>query len=454
MSNEIESNQIQESKTKSNPPLEGPRFTCALGSAIGTVLAIDRAIPIIHAGPGCGFANLFGYQYAAGIQGVGYVGGCATPSCNLSQDEVVFGGEGRLKEQIINTYDIIDGDLYVVLNGCIPGLIGDDVQAVIEDVKSNKPEYPLAHADTSGFKGDSNVGYEKTLLAIIEQLLPEEVPKEKGLVNIFGVVPFQNVFWKGDLIEIKRILGKLGLEANIIFGDPYGGLDAVKKIPAAEYNIVLSSWVGKEVAEELKEKYGTPYLVFPHLPVGGQDTAAFLHEVAEKLDVKTEKLEKAINEETRDFYDDVDNAADFLVFVIPGLPFGVVGDTTYAIGHTRFLASELGFIPSLVVLTDNPPEEVRPIIEQELNEKLDSPFKPRIVYEQDLHNIRQELDKEQIAILLASSQEKHYALDKGLLYLSISIPAFDRVILRRSYTGYKGGVTLIEDLGALVSAPF
>jgi nitrogenase molybdenum-iron protein beta chain len=453
MSNEVKSDQKFESKTKSNnTPLEGPRFTCALGSAIGTVLAIDRAVPILHAGSGCGFANLFGYQYAAGIQGVGYVGGCATPSCNLSQDEVVFGGENRLKEQIENTFEIIDGDLYVVLNGCVPGLIGDDVQSVVNEVKS-KSDYPLVHADTSGFKGDSYFGYDKTLLAIIEQLLPEKATTKKGLVNIFGVVPYQNIFWKGDLLEIKRLLNKLGLEVNVIFGDPEGGLEALNRIPAAEFNILFSPWVGKEVVEKLKEKYDTPYLLFSHLPIGGQDTAKFLNSVSEKLDVSAETLESVIQEEARDFYDDVDNASDFMIFAFPTLPFAVVGDTTYAVGHTRFLANELGFIPSLVIITDNPPEEVRPVIEQSLDD-LDSPFKPKVVYEQDSYNIRHLVDKEQIAVLLASSKEKHYALDKGLLYLSISFPAFDRVILRRTYTGYKGGTTFIEDLSALCAGPF
>jgi nitrogenase molybdenum-iron protein beta chain len=452
MGNEINSTpEFESSPDTEYPPLEGPRFTCALGSAIGTVLAIDRAIPILHAGSGCGFANLFGYQYGAGIQGVGYVGGCATPSCNLSQDEVVFGGESRLKEQIENTFEIIDGDLYVVLNGCVPGLIGDDVPAVVKDVKS-KFDYPLIHADTSGFKGDSYVGYEETLLAIVDQLLPEEATKKKGLVNIFGVVPFQNIFWKGDLQEIKRILTKLGLEVNIIFGDPEG-LKTVERIPEAEYNLVFSPWVGRKVVEKLEEKYNTPYLTFTHLPIGGQDTTAFIESVVEKLDVSAETLDRVIQEESRDFYDDVDNASDFMIFAFPTLPFAVVGDTTYALGHTRFLANELGFIPSLVIITDNPPLEVRKTIEEKLAD-VDSPFKPKVVYQQDSYEIKQLVDKEQIAVLLASSKEKHYALEKGLLYLSISFPAFDRVILRKTYTGYKGGTSFIEDLCALCAGPF
>jgi len=450
MSYNVNLTRKNEAKPQSKvPSLEGPRFTCALGGAYGTVLAIEKAVPILHSGAGCGFANLFGYSYGAGLQGVGYVGGCATPSCNLTENEVVFGGEKRLQEQIQGTLNFIEGDLYVVIAGCIPGLIGDNISAVVNEVKS---EVPLIYTEAAGFSGTSYQGYEKVLLSIIEQLLPDKVPKEKGLVNIFGVVPFQNIFWKGDLQEIKRVLGKLGLEANIIFGDP-AGVKTLEKIPAAEYNIVFSPWVGKTVAEKLKEKYDTPYLVVPYLPVGGQDSTAFLKLVAEKLGVPEITLSRVIQEEERDFYHDIDNASDFLIFGFPTLPFAVVGDSNYVVGHTRFLTNELGFLPCLVIITDNPTEEARPIIEQAVGE-VDSPIKPEVVYEPDSYNIKQLLEKEQIAVLLASSKEKHYALNKGLLYLSVSFPAFDRVILRRTYAGYRGGSALVEDLSTTVAMPF
>ncbi|SDF24757.1 hypothetical protein [Sporomusa acidovorans] len=33
--------------------IERPRYTCALGGAIATVSALPKAIPILHAPPGC-----------------------------------------------------------------------------------------------------------------------------------------------------------------------------------------------------------------------------------------------------------------------------------------------------------------------------------------------------------------------------------------------------------------
>jgi len=50
-------------------------------------------------------------------------------------------------------------------------------------------------------------------------------------------------------------------------------------------------------------------------------------------------------------------------------------------------------------------------------------------------------------VLLASSMEKGFAEDAQVpIYLSISFPIYDRLILERSYAGYHGGLALVEDI--------
>ena len=68
--------------------IEQPRYSCALG-AQQSVIAIKRAVPILHSGPGCGdkVSRLLG-------QGEGYAGGNTVPCTNASEAEIVFGGEG------------------------------------------------------------------------------------------------------------------------------------------------------------------------------------------------------------------------------------------------------------------------------------------------------------------------------------------------------------------------
>ncbi|MDR2020967.1 MAG: hypothetical protein LBQ14_09405 [Treponema sp.] len=56
-----------------------------------TVVAIPRAIPILHSGPGCG-------SMAAGFfeRSRGYSGGGTAPCTNFTESDVVFGGEKQI----------------------------------------------------------------------------------------------------------------------------------------------------------------------------------------------------------------------------------------------------------------------------------------------------------------------------------------------------------------------
>lgn len=447
--------------------VEAPRYSCALGGAYMAALAINKTIPILHAGPGCGFIQTLGFGYGSGEQGVGYIGGNATPSSNLSEKEVVYGGENRLRDQIKGTLEIVKGDLFAVISGCIPAMIGDDVDSIVKEFRDKTP---IFHINAPGFKGNSYDGYELFLEALIDQVL-EKSKKEIGLVNIFGIVPNQDVFWKGDLKELKKIFEKLGLKANVLFGD-FSGIDGVKKLSSAELTVVLSPWVGINAAKKLEEKYDIPFLTYPGIPVGPRDASEFLHQLGEKLSIQ-EKVEEVIKEEEKEAYRSLDYAGDILLFQWPTVPTAIVADSTIATGVLRFITNEANFIPTLVIITDNPPEEYRQIIEKRLTDT-ESAIKPKIIFEVDSGKIRDILREHNFTLLLASSQEKYFAEDQNIDYVqhgidkylsadvktspivhvTIAFPAFNRLILDRSYVGYRGGSALIEDIGATLAAPF
>jgi nitrogenase molybdenum-iron protein beta chain len=56
------------------------------------------------------------------------------------------------------------------------------------------------------------------------------------------------------------------------------------------------------------------------------------------------------------------------------------------------------------------------------------------------------------AFVVGSSLERELALEIGAPHLSVSFPVANRAILDRGYTGFRGGLRLIEDLiGAIVA---
>lgn len=434
--------------------LEAPRYSCALGGAYMTVLGMEKVVPILHAGGGCGILQTMGMAFAGGFNSVTPLGGNATPCTALLEKHVVFGGEEKLKEQIRSTVKIMKGELYVILSGCIPSIIGDDVDSVIQDIRRGTDFPPLIHAKTPGFAGNSYDGYEIFFDAVIKQLLEESERKEKGLVNILGIVPVQHLFWKGDLLKIKEVLGKLGLKANLIFLE-FSGLAALKKIPSAELTIVLSPWVGIKNAKKIEERFGVPYIVFSGVPIGPKQTSEFLYRVAEQLDIPEESVDRVVAEEERFAYRQFERLADGLVIFGANSPIAVAADSNIAISLTKFLTNECGMLPMVVIITDTPPIESQESIATELTEGLDSVLKPEVHFETDSYKIREILGRYKFVTIYASSQEKYLAQNEWQsLHLSVSFPSWDRVIVERSYAGYRGGIVLLEDILSKAVVPF
>jgi len=78
--------------------IDQPRYVCALG-AMQTVSSIERAVPILHAGPGCGAKLSLGMTEGNGGQGSGYISYHIFPSSNISEKEVISGAKKDLKKQ-------------------------------------------------------------------------------------------------------------------------------------------------------------------------------------------------------------------------------------------------------------------------------------------------------------------------------------------------------------------
>lgn len=417
--------------------IEAPRFSCALGGALSTITAIEGIVPIIHAGPGCGVQLFYGQSFSGGFRGSGRIGGVSVPSTNTYEKEVVFGGEKRLREQIEKTIELIEGDRYVVLTGCTAELIGDDVSSVLREFKDKS----VIYAQTAGFKGSSYVGYEILLEAFIDQLV-EKRAKEKGLVNVFGIVPSQDVFWEGNLAEIERILNGIGLEVNTLFSGK-----KIEELSSAALNIVLSPWAGIKAAEKLKERFGTPYIVSP-LPIGVTETNSFLEKVGAALGIDVSDFTAKEEEKT---YKSIDKVADFVVDFDVQLRFATITDSNYAIALNKFLVNDFGWIPSIALISDDVPEDYKDFIKRELSFK--NNLSPEVVFESDSGKIWDAVKKEAPNFIFGSSLDKDLAANLGVTKLSVSFPFTDRIVIDKGYAGYRGTISLIEDALSAFVAP-
>jgi nitrogenase molybdenum-iron protein beta chain len=432
-----------------NNVLEQPRFTCALGGQ-QTVLAIPGAQPIVHGGPGCAMKISGFLADNAGRQGEGCGGGSAISCTNTYEQEVVFGGEKKLKTTIEGAFKVIKSDLFVVLSACTADIIGDDTINIVKEYAEEG--YPVVGVETAGFKGTSYFGHELVTNAIIEQFVGDAGTKPRnGLVNVFSVVPFQDPYWRGDLENLKSLLRSIGLEVNILFGYGSRGVSEWKDIPNAQFNLLVSPWVGLSTVKLLEQKYGTPFLHYPVLPVGAQETSRFLREVGAFAKIAASTVEAVIETEERRFYRYLAGIVDFLGSYRNNLPseLYVVADSIYASGASVFMTNEMGFIPKGAYIIDDTSSGSQEFVKEALLSRNDE-FKGLINFETDggliQRNIREKLKGSRKALFLGSGWEKFLAQDTGNSYSFLSLPLPETVILGKSFTGYTGGLNLVEEI--------
>ncbi len=316
------------------------RYACAVG-ATNTVVAIMGAVPIANCSPGCQLKPTAMLTFENGFQGSVAAGGGNMPSSNATENDVVFGGIKTLDLLIKSTLKIYDGDLFVVLTGCTGELIGDNVPDLVG--KYQKAGYPIVYANTAGFKGNNLYGHEVVVDAIIDQFVGDyNGEKQKGLVNLWFETSYYNQNWRGDYQELARILRGAGLEVNVLFGPENPGVSAWKKIPQAQFNLVVSPWVDVKNAEHLQKKYNQPFLHIPEIPVGEEATAKFIRQVVDYAGIDKQKSEDFIKSEAEINYYYLEHFSEFFAEYWYGMPseFVVTADAAYAWLTASFLPTK------------------------------------------------------------------------------------------------------------------
>ena len=427
------------------------RYGCALG-ALHTVSAIPGAMPITHCGPGCVDKQYMSLNFYNGFQGGGYADGAVPPSTNLQEKDVVFGGAKHLETLIEASLKIMEADLFVVLNGCIGEIVGDDIASVVG--RFQEQDVPIVYAETGGFKGNNFIGHEIVTKAILEQFVAKFAPnrtKKKGLINVWSELPFQNTFWRGDLTELKRILEGAGFQVNILFGQGSGGVAEWLTIPQAEFNLVVSPWLGLKTAKYLEQTYHQPYLHLPVLPIGAKQVAEFLQKIVAFSGENETQAAAFIQKEEKEYYYYLEYFADFYAEYWWGLPasYAVVGDSAYNLAINKFLVNQLGLIPVKQIITDKAPEKYRAAIAAEYAH-LAEDVATDVEFVEDGYIVNKLLKQTDFGhkppIIFGTTWERDTVKELGGHIVEVSYPVSYDVVLNKSYIGYRGALTLLEKI--------
>lgn len=409
---------------------------CQNGVSTLMSMSIQGSVVIMHGPIGCGSQNhsLEGrMQLALKHRGL-KPGESIWLSSNMSEDDVVLGGERNLRKAILKAENEFHPSCIFVLNSCAPGVIGDDIESIIDSMRQEVKAIlvPLhcpgfmAKVFTSAYdvvyhgvlqnfqfqQDDGKFGLDTSLPDYQEKVAELEERKQKT-VNLFVASSISAY----DEKEIIRLLNKLGLHVQTYI--EYRSPDDLKNITNAALNVCLCHVHDIYFVEFLKEKYNMPYIT-PSIPIGISETNKFVIQIADFFGLKKEAEELTRIETNR-----VLKAIEPIKKRIQGKT-AVVSGGYLRIGSTALLLNDLGI--KVLGFRHFNYDEFGNELFQEVREKIGNVSNAVSTQASELVNL---LEKIQPDICLTHPGAGVWVAKSGIPTLTLFSEQF-------SYFGYKG----------------
>ncbi len=286
---------------------------CQLNLACGIVSSFTNVVMITHSPLGCNsrYVGMAGMRKTMRASKGKKDEELIWLHTNMDELDVVQGGIEKLRRAILYAQNEFHPDAIVVANGCVPGIIGDDIDTLIEELQQQVTA-KLVPVHCEGFKSRYVAsGYDSAYHGVLRYLidpvqrydrilehtgaaLDETAARERHVqsktVNLFNVGSNSN----GDEVELTRIVRALGL--NPRFLPLHATLDELRHIGEAALNVSVCATHDDYLLGHLKERFGTPYII-DTLPIGIKNTNLWLRRIAEFFHLE-EEAERVIAFET------------------------------------------------------------------------------------------------------------------------------------------------------------
>ncbi len=268
---------------------------CTYAGCKGVVLGPTRDILNLTHGPiGCGFYSWLTRRNQTrphGDEDYNLMTYCF--STDMQEDNIVFGGEKKLRKAIREAYEIFKPKAIGVFSTCPVGLIGDDVHAVAREMK-DELGINIFGFSCEGYKGVSqSAGHHIANNQLFRHVigLDDTQQGSKYKINLLGEYNIG-----GDAFEIERILQKCGIDLVATFsGD--SSYDSFANSHTADLNCIMCHRSINYVAEMMETKYGIPWIKVNF--IGASSTAKSLRKIAKYFDDQEliDRVEEVIAEE-------------------------------------------------------------------------------------------------------------------------------------------------------------
>jgi nitrogenase molybdenum-cofactor synthesis protein NifE len=108
---------------------------CKIYGAICAISEIRDAIPLIHGPEGCAYYPRFFPPDAIRMKLLAERDHPPIYSTAMTESQVIYGGEKRLEDAIVELDRKKKPELIGVIGSCVPAIIGDDLESVISRLR-------------------------------------------------------------------------------------------------------------------------------------------------------------------------------------------------------------------------------------------------------------------------------------------------------------------------------
>jgi len=261
-------------------PLKCYEHVCSTMLALTNLGKIEGVIPLLHGPQPCSYQNQVGSMSCRPAQLV-------TAGTLINKSEVIFGGEANLKHQVKNLYEKYHPKIIVIINTCVPQLIGEDIAGVIAELRQEIPGLKVTSCNTGfNFPRSMPLGGDAAWVALLETFeKKEKVPGSIGIIGSHGQEA-------GNLASLEVLLKKAGLPC---FMFPMPHIDSMTDIVQAEtiYPIQMTPYL---TCKCLEETFGAK-TCYIEVPVGIEGTSRFFRGIADRQ--KSQRLHDLVDDEER-----------------------------------------------------------------------------------------------------------------------------------------------------------
>ena len=195
-------------------------------------------------------------------------------STDMQEEEIIFGGEKKLKQAIQEAYEIFKPRVIAICSTCPVGLIGDDVHAVAREMKE-KLGINVFGFSCEGYKGVSqsaghHIANNQFFKHVVGQ--SERTVEGKFKINMLGEYNIG-----GDSFVIEDLFERCGFTLVATFSGNACYEDMASS-QQADLNLVMCHRSINYMAEMMETKYGIPWMKVNF--IGAESTAKSLRKMA------------------------------------------------------------------------------------------------------------------------------------------------------------------------------